>query len=441
MKQYLRALTLGAATLVAGGAWAGDVTEEQIQALEARIAQLETTSVAGGAAAGDRLRINGFLTVGAAMALAGDDYDYTGLDDHWSMDSGAVLGLQLDGKINDRMRAIVQLLGRGGTDKYSIDAEWAFVGWQVNDSNTLRFGRQRFPFFVMSEYLGVGYAYPWVQPPQSVYQEAFPAAYDGISWEHVSEVGEWSHTVQAFYGREEFDIFGGHFSLDDSIGLTWQGVRGPWQFSANYSQSKSTFSSQLDTFVVASGLAPATDVLGWFGGLGLQYDDGTWLVLSEATVVRVDGYFPDSDNFYLTVGHRFGKLMPHLTWAVTRSADKKDRPDATALFAALCPAVDPDPAASLCLAIIPNGAPPPNSFGVAFPGDTIARLVEDERTTVTLGLRYDVAENAAFKFDWTRSLDTHGTYGGFQPKDGNVFTGPLPDDDADIFRVALDVVF
>lgn len=438
MKKTLLALaTLPAVLAVDARA---EVTAEQVRALEERLAQLEAAAPVAAPAA-ERVRINGFLSAGVTLTDVEDGFTYAGLPDRASMDTDAVVGVQIDGKVNDRMRAVLQLVGRGDVNEFAVDAEWAYVSWRVSDRDLVRLGRQRFPFFVMSQYLDVGYAYPWSEPPQSVYQAGFPSSYNGISWQRDYQSGDWAHTVQAYYGREEFQVLGGNFRLDDGTGLSWQGSRGAWQFNVNYSQSKATFETQLDTFVTAAGLPPANKVIGWFGGLGLQYDDGAWLVLAEATQVNVKGYFPDTENFYVTVGHRFGKFLPHLTWSTSRTTDKDDRPDATAAYAALCPAVDPDPATSLCLAIVPNPAPPPTSFGVAFPGDTLSRLLNDERTTVALGLRYDVAENAALKFDWLHSLDTHGGYGGFSPNDGNVFTGALPDGDADVFRLGIDVVF
>jgi hypothetical protein len=146
--------------------------------------------------------------------------------------------------------------------------------------------------------------------------------------------------------------------------------------------------------------------------------------MGEATAIRVDGYFTDSTQEYLTLGYRVGKLMPTVTWASSRITDHDERP-------ALSPALCAGP-----------GTPCLDAAGtVPLPADTLDRLLESAQDSVTLGARLDFARNAALKLDWTHVLDTHGTFGNFTRNDGNLFYGALPGDDLDAFRVVVDVVF
>ncbi|MFP5441188.1 MAG: hypothetical protein ACLGHJ_06830, partial [Gammaproteobacteria bacterium] len=184
-----------------------------------------------------------------------------------------------------------------------------------------------------------------------------------------------------------------------------------------------------------------------YQAVGLQYDNGKLLALVEGTVVETDGVVADTESVYATLGYRFGKVMPHVTYATTRSTDDEERPD-VAMLAALCPGADPNPEAVLCLDIIPASAYPgplpplTETVGIAFPADTLSRLMESDQTSVTLGVRYDFLANAAVKFDWTRVLDTHGSFGQFTHAQSNLSpTAVLADDEVDIFRVAVDVVF
>jgi hypothetical protein len=57
---------------------------------------------------------------------------------------------------------------------------------------------------------------------------------------------------------------------------------------------------------------PATDDR--FSGLGLQYDNGTALVLAEYTLRRQGGaHLLESDGWYVSGGWRFGAWMPYAT--------------------------------------------------------------------------------------------------------------------------------
>lgn len=238
------------------------------------------------------------------------------------------------------------------------------------------------------------------------------------------------------------------------------------------SSSDIRVSNALFDGLARQGLIPVIDDRLTYTVVGFQYDDGKLLVMGEGSRIEMDGAMPDTDATYATVGYRFGKVMPHVTWASSRTRDSADRPDQPAfstqddLFGNpsgapdLCPLNDPNPDASLCLARVPYNplAVPPalaalmpvgtQTLGVPYPTDFLARILERTQDSITLGVRYDVMNNMAVKFDWTRVLDTHDTFGLLAPPDGNLFldpkTGgvlPFPSAEFDVLRVAVDVVF
>ncbi|HDP89977.1 MAG TPA: porin, partial [Thioalkalivibrio sp.] len=98
--------------------------------------------------------------------------------------------------------------------------------------------------------------------------------------------------------------------------------------------------------------------------------------------------FPDQEAWYVTAGYRFGPWLPSLTYAQLEEGS----PDAASVLA-----------------------------------------YSQAQTSVTLGLRYELAAGAALKFEATR----------VEPEDNNIglFDGPLGDDSANVYSVALDVVF
>lgn len=419
MKRLTKAILVAAPALCLP-VLAAAATDEEYQALEARLAQLEaarSTAPDAGATA-SRLKINGFMSAGFGRVDV-DDFGFNGLNEEWSHKTDSVVGLQLDGQVNSQTRAVLQLVGRGSTD-FDVDAEWAYVGWRPDNRNELRAGRQRYPFFMLSEYLEVGYSYPWATPPVEVYDPGFPSSYDGLSWKGTYMLGSFSNDLHAFWGTSSVSGSTGTVALDNAFGAGLLSSVGNWQFSLNYAQSDTSYTGNalFDTLALAGVVDPVVDEPGWFGGLGMQYDNGSLLLMAEATRVQSGGFFANTDQFYTTAGYRFGKFLPHLTYSSTHTTDKDTRPDSPVI-----PALCTGPG-TLCL----------DAAGtIPFPVDTLARVLESEQDSVTLGLRYDFLPNADLKVDWTRVLDTHDSFGQFDREDGNVFYGAKPGDDIDLF--------
>lgn len=409
-----------AAAVPAGADEAGDAA--RIEALVARVAQLEAQrdQAVTAPAEASRLTINGFLSAGFSRVDADWQYDGGRLDEDWSHTAESIAGLQLGVRVTDRVSAVTQLVGRG-EDDFAVGAEWAYVGWQPDEANEWRAGRQRIPLFMLSEYLDVGYAHPGVKPPIEAYNPDLPSAYDGLSWTYRLNRGAWSHEWMLYAGATETGIAGGSFAIDDMVGGAWFASTGPWTLRAGYAEAQTTFSNPM-----LAGFEPILGAIdreeGSFGGVGLQYDGDRVLVLAEYELMRVGSWFPDYAQGYVTVGLHAGKWMPHLTVADVENTDKDER--YVAALPMMCPPVCMDPPANT----------------MAFPADTFNTMLDGDQRSVTLGLRYDFLANAAAKVDWTHVTDTDGTWGKFVPADGNWF-GPKPDRHVDVFRLAVDVVF
>jgi len=450
---------------------AAEVSAAQVQELEARIAQLEASAAAAPSAgtAASRLKVDGFMTAGFGYANA-DRYEYdSGLRETVSHKADSVIGLQVEGRVNNKTSAVTQLVARGADD-FLIDTQWAYISHRASDSSEFRIGRMLAPHYLMSEYREVGYAYPWVQPPAELYISAGSNSFDGVAYLYSLDVGQWRHDMYVNWGGA--DASEGFVEASDAVNLGLVSSIGSWQFAAKLSSSDVRVTNPLFDALATQGLIPRIDDRLTYTVVGIQYDNGKLLFMGEGSRIEMEGAMPDTDAAYATVGYRFGKFMPHLTWASSRIRDSGDRPDQLAfstqddLFGNpsgapdLCPLNDPNPDASLCLARVPydpTRVPPAlaalipagtQTLGVAYPADFLARILERAQDSVTLGMRYDVMNNMAVKFDWTRVIDTHGTFGLLTPADGNFFVDPatgqaqaFPGDEFDVLRVAVDVVF
>ncbi len=411
---------VAALVLVAPAAFAAEVPPAgSVEALEARIAQLEARDASASGGEPSRLTVNGFISAGFARVDSPWLYDGGQLSDTWSHTAGARAGLQFGMPVTERLGTVLQLLARG-SDDFAVEAEWAYASYAATDHDELRVGRQRLPLFMLSEYLDVGYARPWVAAPIEAYNPDLPSAYDGISWRHRIN-GDWSHELLGYAGSTRAGIGGGDFSIDDMFGVAWFASRGDLTLRAGYAVAQTSFSNpMLSGFEALAGSIDREE--GSFGGIGAQYDGERVLLLAEYQQMKVGSWFPDYAQGYATLGVHLGKWMPHLTLADVEITDKDQR--YLAALPAMCPPMCMDPPANT----------------MPFPANTLNTLLDSDQQSVTLGVRYDFLANAAAKLDWTRVLDTEDTWGRFTPPDGNYF-GQKPAEDVDVFRFAVDVVF
>ncbi|RLT92498.1 hypothetical protein [Ketobacter sp.] len=324
--------------------------EKQIKRLENRLkgtraAVKENRSRISDAA--DRLQINGFMTAGAAVNDGDDVYEpFYGIDDDTRSSAISKAGVQMTFEITEDWDATVQLLSRGANG-YDLQAEWAYLGWQATDNLALKFGRQRLPYYLLSEYLDVGYALPWIIPPLELYN--IPATTtDGISGVYSFNVGSVNFAAQAYAGQStgRTEQLEADFISSPSWGANLTADWNSFTFRVGY--NRSTLRTDPDEGGVADSLVPAmqeaestygpaygvadpgnleistenirTDYI----SAGFMYDDGSLLVMGEIANLSAETFQPVGDAGYITVGYRFGKWMPHLTFSKFQTDSKAD---------------------------------------------------------------------------------------------------------------------
>lgn len=399
--------------------------EERLQDLETRLDETrEALSRATHTRIGqeDPLRINGFLTVGASRATVDreqGDYDWkylTKTGDDWNWKSDSVAGVQFNYLIDDRWDATLQLLSRM-EDEFRIDAdgrintEWAYLTWRPRDELALRMGRMRTPLFMFSEYLDIGFAYPWVRPPPETYAVPF-TYYDGMSAEHSMTTGAWKLVTQLSAGQSDPDVILG-LRAEDMIQGALSLSRGAVTLRAGYARTSiQSDSATIDT--VQAGidlLSPSLDEpyrflgkdnLAEFVSTGLIYDDNRWLVIAEGTrLYWTDSLVVDRWSHYVTLGRRFGDLMPYAGYAheYTPASNDRRRRDVAEAAEALAVAT-------------PSLAGPMRQLRNQMLG-----YIESQKS-LTAGLRWDMSERVAGKLEVSRvfGFDENGNHAGrFDP--------------------------
>ena len=136
------------------------------------------------------------------------NWEYTGVYEQskgWEFDQESLVGLQLKKDFTPNFSGTVQVVSRAQNpnqgSKPTVD--WAYLTWQPStDSNwTIQAGRFRIPLYYYSDYLYIGYAYPWVRPAPDVY--GWPIyAYNGANVSYRTQIGDsdWATTATVWAG-------------------------------------------------------------------------------------------------------------------------------------------------------------------------------------------------------------------------------------------------
>lgn len=330
------------------------------------------------------VRVSGFGQVIAGQTTGSNTVFPNGYDEDLDFERGSLFAVQVSADLNERVSATGQIVAQGSED-FDADFAWAYVGIKLDHGFNLTLGRQRTPLYRYSDFLDVGYAYPWVFAPRAVYNLTFNNA-DGASlgWNHA--FGSWFSQAKVFYGSFDGSLGGqDRGTLDQFTGVSWDLNRDSWlNLRAAYFQADVDLQYEALTPLIgalnqfglpetARLIAPSEDK-GRFKNVGFEIDRNNWLVIGEWVETRVkDSVIPDIDNMYVTAGYRFGNVMPHLTWGMR---------DGEAL--------------TQILDTVPAQHP---LFG------TVAAVVASQGlddTYTGVGLRWDFARNVAFKADYVR---------------------------------------
>ena len=354
-------------------------------------------------------RINGFASINAGVMMD-EDTSLFGYSDTISFKPESLFALQIASDLGDGLSATAQIMSRGKND-YAAEFEWAYLSYEINDSTQINAGKLRIPFYRYSDFLDVGYAYPWARPPQTVYNLVF-STFDGLSIVNNHTIGDWDSTVQAVYGSYDgsVDLLSDYdpATLTDMMGVNWT-VSYDW-FTARavymFTDTSISFENEpyvsvddgtgTDTFVdrqvlnysiaavSASGVFQEVadqliveDDFGSFFGLGFSVDYNNILIDAEFTKVEVEeSIVATQEQYYVSVGYRFDSVT---VYAITEHGEKTNDES----YISKLPAI------------------PAIQVGFA----QLLATQNEEIDGLTLGLRYNFHPSAALKVDYT----THDT--------------------------------
>lgn len=331
------------------------------------------------------LQITGFGQMVAGTVTDGTTFPDLGYDSDWDFKDESLFALQVRGELNDQWSATAQMVARG-RDDFEPEFAWAYVAWDGGNGWSAKFGRQRVPFFKYSDFLEVGYAYPWLRPSGAVYNASF-SNFDGASASYAFSSGDWFNSIGLVGGsNEEGPPI--NQKVDTLVGIYVDSTYGNWlSLRASYLQA--------DVTVDIDDLVPLLDALSnngfanvaaaidynkdpaQFFGVAAEVNRGNWLIGGEFTRTTIDNSsYGDRNQYYLAAAYRINAFTPNVTWG-RRDNKAKTR------------TVD----------LLPN-VPPLAGLRAAVTG--VVLLEDFDATYWSYGLRWDVASNIALKADYTQ---------------------------------------
>jgi len=305
-----------------------------------RFLSLATAALLTSSASAGEIDFSGFMS---AVVGKNDNKSlangYMGYDDSMDASYGSVVGLQLNGKVDEKTSAVVQLVARGSDTSKQASAEWAYINYNITGTISGKFGRLRPAFYMYSDYLEVGAAYTWVKTPFEVYSQVPFSNIDGFLLSYSDYSGDYEYGVSVWAGTSDQEITLGAvkpvFHFQDMTG-------GEVSISNDYVKLRASYTAGTVSGDISEMLAPVNaayeqmtgrpgnlqnhdelkvdDNKGSFGGIGMIVTLDELTLISEVTRRTMDKTIMSTvDSYYVTAAYTIGDFTPNITYANAKS--------------------------------------------------------------------------------------------------------------------------
>ena len=387
------------------------------------------------------IQFDGFITVGGAIHDDSDNKNIyigslgdRGITNNFTFETDTRFGLQISSDVTEDMSVVAQILGTGVNGNFNAIIEWAYIDYELNNVASIHVGKIKQPVYLVNDYVEIGYAYPWIRPPGEVYYLNNPLnTVNGIELLLQFSLGSGTLSLQPYLGSNRDVIPNAHDAFFEAENIYGIDVK----YSASgYIVHASTFQCEVKTYggfkLTGTGVGGVAVDLNGEGdcevtSVGFNLDLANVIVYAEwqdrTTTDTLSRAFGDQEAYYATIGYRFGKFLPHITFASIDGKASTVTPGAVEVTTA--------------------AGPPP----LPQPNDTFNFPVAIQ-TSITAGLRYEVNDSSALKIEYQivdveddpaelAKANQQINYGLFNTD----FTKNPPTDNVGILSVALDVIF
>ncbi|NRR29300.1 porin [Oxalobacteraceae bacterium] len=321
-----------------------------------------TMLAAGGAAAVDltedgSLKLTGFYSLTGAKVLSGSalgssspwtyqqwkcpctiqGWEYASVyekSEGWQFDQESLLGVQIKKEFSPTLSATAQLVARANNPNRGSrpTLDWAYLTWQPSaDSQwTVQAGQFRIPLYYYSDYLYIGYAYPWVRPMPDVY--GWPIyAYQGANVSYRTQLGQsdWAATFHGWAGgyTQHNDAYDTLIYYTTPTHESWKNIIGTSVTANNGVFDLRGMMMWYKDSTWQDGPAGATytvrDQRTRIMGISANMDYKDWLIKSEVDRYEQVDEAKGLNNIYkyalVGMGYQWGAFTPMLTFSRYRT--------------------------------------------------------------------------------------------------------------------------
>ena len=294
----------------------------------------------------ERVHFSGFARV-VGGALDAEDASYQGYENSISLRQHSLFALQTDVELTETVSFTTQLMAHASEQK-DTGLEWAYLTWRPSNRWNFKAGRLRTPFYFYSDTLDLGYAYPWIIPPQQVYTPYLFPNFTGLSGAYQFNVWGLDIETEAYWGNFEGKVSVADNALvdvkaDNLRGLILDVNRGNLRLRASYHLAHADIkfpraarlrAARLIEQLRLNGFPRSADSLKTksdvsFAQAAISYDALNYFLKAEWTSLRkTDAHsLPPYDSYYLSGGYTFHPfnlpITAHATYARLRT--KGDR--------------------------------------------------------------------------------------------------------------------
>lgn len=389
--------------------------------------------------------VHGFGTIGAAYIDQPSGWAYTrslnqrASADDLRADLDSVIGLQLNVRQSSRLELVAQASAAVLDDEANAAdfLDLAFLAWRPDHAWTIRLGRVNLDAYLLSDHRDVGFTYQFIRAPVEFYSR-MPTSLDGVDVVRTWMSGDVQWTAKAFAGQTTAGVGTGRMKIRPLYGLMLSRESGGLQLRISALQGRPSVGiSALDPLLaglqqmqqvpvpeVAAEAAQmqraltTKDVRTDYLAGAIAYDRHDWLLMAEINSARVkDRASISFTTGYLSVGRRFGPVSLYVTESVAmRRGDALDTPDWASALAPIDPVLAQQAQA------------------IAIGATTAINQAAADQSTISAGLRWDVAPRVAVKAQWDHVRTRHAGGGLWHRSD----VGPAH---SNVGAVALDFVF
>ncbi|MFN3163821.1 MAG: hypothetical protein ACE37N_10145 [Pseudohongiellaceae bacterium] len=347
--------------------------------------------------------------------------------------TGTKFAGQVDWSISDRWSATAQtLVKQYENGEWTPRMEWAFVKYSASNELDIRVGRIRPPVYMLSDFLDVNFAHPWVRPPVEQYYNIPVTNMDGVDLLWRPDFAGYSLLIQPYYGQKDLRTTTPGDTVEiDNFGLNMSASKGDFTYRLGYWNADLVMDiglfkqaemglSQLCAVTGDPVACEQDDLMNMdninyrFLSAGLTWDRGDYFVQSEfGRAISNSTTVADSVAYYVSGGARLNLWTPFVSYS------KFDNRMPQNFTESAIPTVN-----QITFGVLNNNA--------------------QTQGTVTAGIRYDIKPTVSLKAQWdhTRTSDCAGnarTCRGMFGRSTDAFKAT--EQDVNLISVSVDFIF